>query len=208
MCLLGGLWVPVSAGRRPHPLTPSSWRGTGGAGPRWERPSGRRGSTGHSRSASGPTTSQQLPRGGDCDWAGPPRVTWPLRPSSAQRQNPPLTREQDHHQSESPSPGLSDRGAGEKAQEAGTAASIPSAPGRGSRGCGSAGRCGVRGGGEEPSVEAGLPGPGQPLVDSRPGPHHCPLWASPGLLECLSHLPRPQNCERLITWLIKSRSRD
>ena len=119
MCLVRGLWVPVSAGRRPHPLTPSSWRGTGGAGPRWGRPLEHRGSTGRSRSASGPTTSQQLPRGGDLDWAGPPRVTWPLRPSSAQRQNPPLTREQDHHQSESPSPGLSDRGAARRHRRSG-----------------------------------------------------------------------------------------
>lgn len=64
--------APVSAGRRPRRWTPSSWRGRGEAAPRWERPSGRPGSTGHSRCASDPTTWQQLQGGRQ---GGPWKVT-------------------------------------------------------------------------------------------------------------------------------------
>lgn len=82
-CLVVVPRVPVSAGRRPHPLTPSSWRGRGVAGPQWGRRSGRRGSTGRSQSSSGPTTLQQLPGGGAVTGLGPQGVTWPLRASSS-----------------------------------------------------------------------------------------------------------------------------
>lgn len=133
--LAGGPWVPVSAGRRPHPLTPSSWRGRGEAGPPWGKLSGRRGSTGRSQCASGPTTLQQLPGEGAVTGPGPQQVTWPLRPGSAQRRDPPPTRKKGSSGSECPPPRLGDRREQGEGQEARTGVSSQSPQDRPSARC-------------------------------------------------------------------------
>lgn len=104
---LGPQWepAPVSAGRTPRPSTPSSWRGRGVAGPPWGRRSGRPGSTGRSRSVSGPTTWQQLPGGVAVTGLEPQGVTWPLRLGSAPKPDPPPTRDRAAAKARVPLPG-------------------------------------------------------------------------------------------------------